>query len=317
MTLNQTIWICLTGLLVMLAPLSSADDLEVDVAKPLILVIGATGKQGGAVARALLERNYRVRALTRSPEKPAALALSQIGAELWKGDMNDRDSIVLAMTGMYGVFSVQTWWGENGLVREIRQGKLVADVAKQLGIEHFVYTSVASADKATGIPHFESKWKIEQHIRALALPYTIVRPVSFMDSWERERESIMTKASFGSPMSPGKPLQEVAVRDIGRIVAEAFDAPTSWLGRAIEIAGDEYTMTEMAAKLSNTLGKEVQFEQIPWAAFEEAAGEELTIMFRWFEEVGYSVDIDALRAQFSKPTSMAEYLRIRGWDSGE
>jgi len=281
-------------------------------AKPLILVIGATGRQGGAVSRELLQRGFKVRALTRNPNQPAAHALVGLGAQAWQGNMDDRASMVRAMNGVYGVFSVQTWWGINGLASEIRQGKLVAEVAKQAGVQHFVYTSVASADQNTGIPHFESKWQIEQHIRVLKLPYTIVRPVSFMDGWEEERVAI-GNGSFSSPMSADKQLQEIAVRDIGMIVGEAFDAPTAWIGKTIEIAGDEYSMAEAAATFSHALGHPVTFERVPWTAFEEAAGEEITIMFRWFDEVGYSVDIDGLRAQFPKMTGLEKYLQRRGW----
>ena len=140
----------------------------------LILVCGATGKQGGAVARSLLDRGFRVRGLTRDPQKPEAQALAEQGAEVVQGDMEDRSAMDRVLEGAYGVFSVQNFW-ETGYDREVKQGKTVADAAKATGVEHFVYSSVGSAHRQTGIPHFESKWEIEEHVRQIGLPYTILR----------------------------------------------------------------------------------------------------------------------------------------------
>jgi uncharacterized protein YbjT (DUF2867 family) len=146
----------------------------------LILVCGATGSQGGAVARSLLDRGFRVRALTREPQKPEAQALADEGAEVVQGDMEDRSAMdQVLVEGIYGVFSVQNFW-EAGYDREVEQGKTVADVAKAAGVEHFVYSTVGSAHRQTGIPHFESKWEVEEHVREIGLPYTILRPAFFM-----------------------------------------------------------------------------------------------------------------------------------------
>ena len=121
----------------------------------LILVCGATGKQGGAVARSLLERGFRVRALTRDPQKPEAQALTEQGAEVVQGDMEDRSAVdQVLVEGVYGVFSVQNFW-ETGYDREVQQGKTVANAAKAADVEHFVSSSVGSAHRQTGIPHFE------------------------------------------------------------------------------------------------------------------------------------------------------------------
>jgi uncharacterized protein YbjT (DUF2867 family) len=147
----------------------------------LILVCGATGKQGGAVARSLLDRGFQVRGLTRNPQKPAAQALADQGAEVVQGDMEERSSMERALEGAYGIFSVQNFW-ETGYDREVQQGKTVADAAKAAGVEHFVYSSVGSAHRQTGLSHFESKWEVENHMRELDLRYTILRPVFFMQN---------------------------------------------------------------------------------------------------------------------------------------
>lgn len=139
----------------------------------LILVTGATGKQGGAVARQLLEKGFRVRAITRNPGQPAARALREAGAEVVEGNLDDRNSVNRALEGAHGVFSVQNFW-EAGYDREVKQGTGLADAAKDTGVQHFVYSSVASAHRNTGLSHFESKWEIENYIRELDLSYTIL-----------------------------------------------------------------------------------------------------------------------------------------------
>jgi uncharacterized protein YbjT (DUF2867 family) len=156
----------------------------------VILVSGATGQQGGTVARKLLERGFVVRALTRDPEKAEARELADLGAEVVGGDFEDRASIERALAGVYGVFSVQQFW-ESGYEGEIRQGVQLADAAKAAGVEHFVYSSVGSAHRETGIPHFDSKWEVEELVRASGVPYTVLRPVFFMQNWEFMRELIL------------------------------------------------------------------------------------------------------------------------------
>src|SRR5215210_6848784 len=182
-------------------------------AERLIVVTGATGKQGGAVARSLLDRGFRIRALTRNPQKPEAQALADRGAEVVQGDMEDRSSMERALEGAYGVFSVQNFW-ETGYDGEVQQGKTVADTAKAAGVEHLVYSSVGSAHRQTGIPHFESKWEIEEHVREIGLPYTILRPVFIMQNWEMMREHVLG-GTLAQPLDPDKPFQQVAVEDVG------------------------------------------------------------------------------------------------------
>src|SRR5918998_4594086 len=187
-------------------------------AEHLIVVTGATGKQGGAVARSLLDRGFRIRALTRNPQKPAAQALAQQGAEIVQGDMDDRSAMDRVLEDAYGVFSVQNF-GEIGPEGEVTQGKILADAAKVAGIQHFVYSSVGSSYRETGIPHFESKWQIEKHVRNVGLPYTILRPVFFMHNWEMMREQILASGTLAQPLDPDKPLQQVAAEDLGAFAA--------------------------------------------------------------------------------------------------
>ncbi|MBK8495737.1 MAG: NmrA/HSCARG family protein [Chitinophagaceae bacterium] len=142
-----------------------------------IFVTGATGNQGGAVAASLLKNGFKVKVLTRNTDSAKAQHLKDQHAELIKGDLNDLNSFRNHLRDVYGVFSVQTF--KNGIETEIKQGKGLADLAKEYGVDHFLYSSVSGADLNTGVPHFDSKYKIEDHIKQLDLPYTIIRPVSF------------------------------------------------------------------------------------------------------------------------------------------
>jgi uncharacterized protein YbjT (DUF2867 family) len=277
------------------------------------VVTGATGKQGGAVARSLLDRGFRIRALTRNPQKPAAQALAQLGAEIVQGDMVDRSAMDRVLKDAYGVFSMQNFY-ETGPEGEVKQGKTLADAAKAAGIQHFVYSSVGSSYRETQIPHFESKWQIEKHVREVGLPYTILRPVFFMHNWEMMREQILTGGTLAQPLDPDKPLQQVAAEDLGAFAALAFERPEEWLEREVDLAGDEQTMTEIAGTFSQVSGREIHYSQAPWDQIEAQMGEELTIMWRWFNAVGYEADISALRQEYPELTTLERYLRSHGWE---
>ena len=284
-------------------------------AERVILVCGATGSQGGAVARSLLDRGFQVRALTRDPQKPEAQALAEGGAEVVQGDMEDRFAMQRVLEGAYGIFSVQNFW-ETGYDREVRQGKTVADAIKEAGVQHCVYNSVGSAHRQTGISHFDSKWEVEEHMRKLALPYTILRPVFFMQNWKTMREPIL-EGTLAQPLDPDKPFQHVAVEDVGAFAAIAFEHPDEWIGREVDIAGDEQTMPVIAETFGRAIGREVDYYQVPWDQFEEQMGEEYAVMYRWFNDVGYEADIDALRREYPELTTFERYLRSHGWEGAD
>ncbi|KAM3095856.1 NmrA/HSCARG family protein [Phormidesmis sp. 146-12] len=279
--------------------------------RKVILVTGATGNQGGAIARHLLQRGkFTVRAFVRDQNKPNAQSLKQAGAELVEGDLNDRTSLDSTMQGVFGVFSVQTF--QDGLEAEIRQGKVVADAAKAAGIQHFVYSSVGSAERNTGIPHFDSKFQVEEYIRASGLPYTILRPVFFFYNYGSMRPMVEA-GTLSQSLSPDTKLQQLSEEDYGEMVAEVFERPTDFLNREQEVASVDMTMTEVAAAFSRVLGKPVKYQQIPFEAFEQQSGKEVTIMYRWFENVGYAADLAQLERDFTEPTDFESYLRDHNW----
>jgi uncharacterized protein YbjT (DUF2867 family) len=272
-----------------------------------ILVTGATGQQGGAVAAELKGKGFDVRGMTRTPESAAAQALRAQGVTVVQGDLDDEESLKRALADVWGVFAVQNTW-TAGVEGEEAQGKRVAAVARAAGVEHFVYTSVGSAHRQTGIPHFENKWRVEQTIRDLAFPsHVIVRPVFFMENilspWFLNGDKIY------SAMRPDLKLQMIAVADIGKHGARAFTDAAALAKREIDIAGDELSMTEVAATLSRTMGKTIEYVPIPIAEVRKNSGD-FAAMLEWFESVGYDVDIAALaRESGIAPTTFAEWAQ--------
>src|SRR5215212_11396430 len=279
----------------------------------LILVSGATGQQGGAVVRNLLERGFGVRALTRDPAKPAGRELADLGAEVVSGDLEDRASIERVLEDVHGVFSVQQFF-EAGYEGEVRQGVQLADAAKAAGVDHYVYSSVGSAHRETGIPHFESKWEVEEHVRGSGVPYTVLRPVFFVQNWESMGEPILG-GTLPQPLDPDKPFQMVDANDIGVFATMAFENPGEWIGREVDLAGDEMTMPQIADTFSRVIGRQVDYFQVPWDQFEEQMGEEYAVMYRWFDEHGYEADIAALKEEHPGLVTFEQYLRANGWEN--
>jgi uncharacterized protein YbjT (DUF2867 family) len=255
-----------------------------------------------------------VRALTRSPDSPAARALAERGAQVARGEFADADAIRTALDGVWGAYSVQNTW-TAGVEQEEADGARFAELAREAGVEHFVYSSVASADRATGIPHFENKWRVEEAIQRLGFSsWTVVRPVFFMENflgpWFK---GAIDEGKLTVAIAPHTPLQMIAVADIGRHLYRAFDRADELGGQAIDIAGDELTMPQTAAILSTVTGHPVEFAPPPIAAVREAS-EDYAIMLEWFDRVGYDVDIDALaEGSGIRPQRFTDWARQARW----
>ena len=281
-----------------------------------ILVTGATGRQGGAVIRHMLRKGWRLRALTRNPDSHAAQALAGQGVEVVQGDLDDPPSLERAARGVYGIYSVQDFW-TVGAKREVQQGKNLADVAKKTAVQHFVYSSVGGAERNTGIPHWETKWQVEQHIRQLGLSATILRPVSFMETYHiLEVEVGILKGRLVDPVRGDKPYQTIATDDIGGFAALAFERPKDFLGLELEIGGSELTNLEAAKVFSRVMGKPVKFRKIPMPLVRFVLGKEFYAMFRWFNEAGYRADIAGLHRKYPEIHlhTLEEWLREEGWN---
>ncbi len=260
----------------------------------LILVTGATGHQGSAVLRHLREKQFAVRAMTRDANSPTGGKLMHPGGEVVSGDLNDPDSVARAVSDCFGVYSVQAMASPD---EEIKQGKTLIDAANRADVSHFVYSSAHGADANTGVPHFESKGQIETHLRNSGLAYTIFRPASFMENWLGQRDQILQNGALSLPLKPETLMQLVSTDDIGAFVTRAFEKTGHWNNRAFDLAGDQLSVAQIAAELGRASNQEIKYNQVPWDAFEQAAGSDLTKMFRSFEEPRQLIDIAAVRAE--------------------
>jgi len=260
-----------------------------------VLVTGATGQQGGALARVLLDKGHQVRAFVRKPNSPEAKELERLGARLAEGNLEEASTIEDAAKGMDAVFIVATPF-EAGMEAETRHGIAAAEAAKAAGVGHLVYSSVANADKDTGIPHFESKRKVEEHIEGLGVPYTIVAPVYFMDNllapWTLPQ---LKEGRLPMALPSSRPLQQIALSDIAAFTGVVLENREEFVGRRLDIASDELAGEEVAEVLTRVTGREIHYVELPLEQVRQAMGEDGARMFEWFDQVGYSADIESLR----------------------
>ncbi len=271
------------------------------VTKNGVLVTGITGKQGGAVAESLRRHGIRVVGLTRNVEKAAAW--KERGVELLEGDLSDRKALDRALETVESAYLVTTPF-EGGMDAEISMGTSFVDAARNADIDHLVFSSVVAADRRTGIPHFETKARIEEHLKGSGVPFTIIRPVFFMENflspWVlpgiREGKVVMG-------VRPDRRLQMISVHDIGEFVSAAFRSADPYLRQTIEIAGDELTIPDALGVISRVTNHPVRYEALPDDMLERAVGEDMAKMYRWFNEVGYSVDIPAIKKTWRVPLS--------------
>jgi uncharacterized protein YbjT (DUF2867 family) len=272
-----------------------------------ILITGVTGHQGGAVARALQDKGFHLRGLTRKPESAQATALARHGVDIVKGDLDDEATLHRALAGAWGVFGVQNAQ-EAGVEREEAQGKRLATLAREAGVEHYVYTSVGSADKRTAVPHFDSKWRIEETVRGLRFPsHVILRPVFFMENLLAPYS--LQGSTLAVALGPGTKLQMIAVGDIGWFGARAFTDAAALSGREIDLAGDVRTMPEAAEILTEALGRPIAFAQTPIEQVRQYS-KDTALMLEWFERVGYSADIAGLEREFGRAlTKLPDWAR--------
>jgi uncharacterized protein YbjT (DUF2867 family) len=269
-----------------------------------ILVTGATGQQGGSLTRLLLQKKHKVYALTRNTQSPAAQDLRNKGANIVKGDLDDPNSLQHAVKDVESIFLMGTPF-EDGPEGETRRGQLVADIAKENGIEHLVYSSVANADKNTGIPHFESKYKVEQHIKNLGIPYTIIGPTFFMENLLGPG---LEQGQLALPLSLSTTLQQSALQNIAEFSALVLEGREPFLGKRIDIASDEVTGEQATNILSNELGYKIRYVPIPLEQVYQA-NEDMARMYEWYEKVGTGIDISALHQEYPE----VNWLTFRDW----
>ncbi|KAA2258741.1 NmrA/HSCARG family protein [Solihabitans fulvus] len=283
------------------------------VSDKTILVTGATGQQGGAVAARLLADGWRVRALVRDAAAPAAEKLRAAGAQLVTGDLGDRGSLDAASAGAHGVYSMQA----NPLARpaavpedtELVWGRNIADAAHAAGVRHLVYSSSTGVDRPNGLRSVANKLAIEQHIRSLGVPATIFRPVSFMENFHAP--FWWQGGNLASGLDPDKRNQLIALADIGAFVGLAFARPEDYLGETIEIGGDELTQLQIAAAIGRATGLPVEYTHIPIETL-RATSETLARAYETMNSHEFGADVPALRERHPGLLDFETWLREGG-----
>lgn len=267
-----------------------------------VAVLGATGRQGGAVAASLLEAGIPVRALTRSRTSAAAQALLARGAEVVEADLEDTDSTAEALDGARRVFGMTSM--DGGAEAELSRGRSLVDAAVRAGVEHMVFSSVGAAERDTGVPHFESKWEVERYLAASPLSAAVVRPTFFMENLAVQDGP--EGAVLPLPLPGDVPLQMIAVSDIGVAAARMLVDPST-APDAVEIAGDERTGSQMAEAFTAALGRPVRYTPLPVSGLPSA---DLRAMFTWFTEPeAYRADWEQTRTLAGRPQSLDDWVR--------
>lgn len=281
-----------------------------------VLVTGATGRQGGGVARALLHRGHQVVALTRHPGGRRARALADKGARIVGGDWNDLAGLRAAFEGTDAAFLMGTPF-EAGLEFEIRSCSAMIEAARHADVSHVLYSSVAGAGSETGVPHFDSKHRVERHLAGSGMPWSVIAPVAFMDFLNpdiylpRLREGVLSMA-----LPAHRSLQYIAPDDIGAFAARLIERGQSVFGRRYEIAGDEATGPEAAEILSRASGRDISYVETPLSEV-AAFSADLAAMFEWLANVGYSVDRQRLADEFPEMEwqSLETWVMRQDWEA--
>lgn len=280
-----------------------------------VAVVGATGKQGGAVARALVKRGHQVRALTRHTDSPAASALYRLGAHLVYSDLADPISLDKALAGADAVFGVTTPFGTNVEI-EAAQGCALVDAAAANGVSHFVFSSVAQANLATGVPHFESKYRVECYLATKKdMAWTVIAPAAFMADFEGGwYKRSLDAGKLALVMPPQKSLQFICSEDIGEFAALAITQPQRFASKRIDIAGDEVNGEQLARLFSRAYGHAVTYQEVPLAVA-ETYSPDLARMFCYFQEVGLHIDIPTLHKSYPEVDfhTFARWIAERRW----
>jgi uncharacterized protein YbjT (DUF2867 family) len=260
-----------------------------------VLVLGATGGQGGAVAGALLSAGRPVRAMVRDPQSASARKLGAAGAQLVAGDFTDSGALAAAMRGAAAAFALTTPF-ESGPAAELAQGHAIIEAAAGAGLPHLVFSSVAGATAHTGIPHFESKARVEQALATSGLAYTVVAPTYFYDNALGGYQDLLAGV-LELPLPEGHCLQQLDRPDLGAFVAMVLANPAAYAGGRFELASDAPTPVQMSQALSDALGRPVGFRETPMTDVRRRSSD-MAAMWEFLRGPGYQADIAALRRDY-------------------
>jgi uncharacterized protein YbjT (DUF2867 family) len=274
-----------------------------------VFVTGATGNQGGAVTKNLLNNGFKVKALTRDPSSIKTQKLKHPDVEIIKGDLNDIESYRNYLSDVDAVFSVQS--SEDGIHVEIKQGKGLADMSKKFGVQHFLYSSVVGADLHTGIPNWESKWEIENHIKHLDLPYTILRPSSLFENFLIPQvKSRILKGKLVTPVNKEKVQQFIGADDIGKMSVHIFTEPGKYMNRTITLAAEQMDNEQVARIFSEVMGRTIKYQRLPRLITRLAMGKDLYKMFNWINQndAVFIKDLDAFKKEYPSLESLKQWI---------
>jgi len=273
-----------------------------------IAVIGATGQQGGATARALLGAGASVRALTRRPDSDAARALAALGADVVPIDLDEPAGLRATFADVRAVFAMTTPGYEQRPDLEVTHGHAIADAAAGAGVPHVVYSSVGGAERHTGIPHFDSKRDVEEYLIAQGLSTTFVRPVFFMDNFAQFLTPTVTDGALivRLPLPPEVPLQMITAEDVGTVAAAVTLDPDRVSGGSIEIAGDERTGEQIAAAYQHHYGIPARYQALP---IDVLGDDDQRAMFGWFAHPpAFRADFAATKALAPRTKTLEQWL---------
>lgn len=252
-----------------------------------ILVVGATGKQGSTVLKHLLHNGWGVRALTRNASKAKLPAHQQL--EVVEGDIGDIESIKKVLSGVYGVYYMLPLTSSAKKLGVAFAGQVYSSEVK-----HLVFSSVGGTDRDNGVAHFQDKLEVENHIRELGIPATILRPVAYMEDIANPRTVGIILSLLYSNLPDDKRFQVISLEDIGAFTALAFAHPEAFMGKALEIAGDELTVTELALAVEQVTGRRVRYRKWPKFVF-NLLPKIMREMMSFYARDGWQANISELR----------------------
>lgn len=288
-----------------------------------VLLIGVTGGTGGNVVKGFREQEVtNLRAITRKIDlnRPLLSKMSEAGVELVEANLDDENSLAAAMNGISAVYCHATSADSaKPDPLEVERAKRVAQAAKKADIKHFVYNSAGGADRNSGIPHIEQKYKVEQILSSANLPTTMLRACLFMEEfWKKYTRPSILKGAFPFSIQPDKPLHLITTIDMGRVAAYVMKNPDKYIGQEIELAGDVLTPKQLAEAFSQAQGITVVHKETPAWIFLLLFQKELYALIQWYRHKGYQADVQHLRQEFpGLLTTFDEFLQETNWANKE
>jgi len=272
-------------------------------------VTGATGNQGGATASQLAQSGHKVKALVRNFKSPKLSSLRHENIELIHGDLNEPVTYRDHLKNVDGVFAVLVF--DEGVSKEVSQGKALISAAKDNGVKHFVYSSVLGADDESGIPHWESKNEIENVLRASQLPYTIIRPAALYQNFLiPDVRNRIIKGKLVYPVSKDTVQQFIGSEDVAKIAAAVFNDHDKYVGRTFTVAAEQMDMNTAARTFTESLGRSIKFSKLPGIITRIFMGKDLYKMFNYIQthDVCYVKDLPAMKAEFPFMSSLRQWI---------